>query len=412
MDWWQFQEVSRLPENWNWTLSVQRELPGKFLVEASYNASVGIHLMSGLLNVNQLDSKYLSDPRVNPLRNVRFDATGSPLQAAGFSKPYPAFPNSLTLERALRPFPQYANINTWSGNGDRSGHSTYHAAIIEVERRVSTGVYLQGSYVFSKLLTNTDLVDSGGRAMDFYNMRLEKSVGAFDLPHNFKFSYILDAPIGKGRKFDLGGVGNAVLGGWRFSAIHVYTSGQPIQLTGGAVSQAGRSAALSDAGRLGCGRSRQSELPGDVRLHQLLRSDLFDRGLLQRQRRRRFADQYLGQRAALQRECAPSVQPAGKRLASEGFNFTERFRLDFRWEVFNVFNRVILGGPDSSITSQSFGRITSAQPPPDAVRVEAVFLKAVVMRNDQWAVAGVERRDCPSAIYFSKTINAGNGSEP
>ena len=56
VDWWQFQEVSRLPENWNWTLSVQRELPGKFLVEASYNASVGIHLMSGLLNVNQLDS--------------------------------------------------------------------------------------------------------------------------------------------------------------------------------------------------------------------------------------------------------------------------------------------------------------------------------------------------------------------
>ncbi|MBL8208941.1 MAG: carboxypeptidase regulatory-like domain-containing protein, partial [Blastocatellia bacterium] len=201
--------VSRLPENWNWTLSLQRELPGKFLVEASYNASIGVHLMAGLLNYNQLPSQYIYDPKIQPLLGQRIDSAA--VRAAGFSKPYPSFPDNLSLDRALRPFPQYANINTWSGNGDRSGHSTYHAAIIKMERRVSTGVYLQGSYVFSKLITNTDVVDSGGRAMDHYNMRLEKSVGAFDLPHNFKFSYILDAPFGKGQKWDLGKAGNAII---------------------------------------------------------------------------------------------------------------------------------------------------------------------------------------------------------
>jgi hypothetical protein len=47
----------------------------------------------------------------------------------------------------------------------------------------------------------------------------------------------------------------------------------------------------------------------------------------------------------------------------KSFNFTERFRLDFRWEIFNVFNRVILGPPDSNITSQTFGRIVSAGSP-------------------------------------------------
>jgi hypothetical protein len=45
------------------------------------------------------------------------------------------------------------------------------------------------------------------------------------------------------------------------------------------------------------------------------------------------------------------------------FQFTERLRMDFRWEVFNLFNRVILGPPDSGITSQNFGRITSAANP-------------------------------------------------
>jgi Carboxypeptidase regulatory-like domain len=364
VDWWQGQEVSRLPENWNWTLSVQRELPGKFLVEASYNASIGVHLMSGLLNVNQLDSKYVYDPRVNPLRNVRFDATGSPLQAAGFSKPYPAFPDSLTLERSLRPFPQYANINTWSGNGDRSGHSTYHAAILKVERRISTGVYLQGSYVFSKLLTNTDIVDAGGRAMDFYNMRLEKSVGAFDLPHNFKFSYILDAPIGKGRKFDLGGVGNAVLGGWRFSAIHVYTSGQPIQLTGGAVSLGGRSAALvktldgwvADAPDNPNYRATSGFTSYFAPVCSIAVFCNASGVVVSQTNTLGNAPRYNG-KARLQSNLRENVS------LQKSFSFTERFRLDFRWEVFNVFNRVVLGGPDSSITSQNFGRITSAQPP-------------------------------------------------
>jgi hypothetical protein len=87
---------------------------------------------------------------------------------------------------------------------------------------------------------------------------LEKSVGAFDLPHNFKFSYILDAPIGKGKKIDLGRLGNSVIGGWRFSAIHVYTSGQPLQLTGGAVSLGGAARHWS---RLLTGGSRPPSSP-------------------------------------------------------------------------------------------------------------------------------------------------------
>ncbi|MDX2031063.1 MAG: carboxypeptidase regulatory-like domain-containing protein [Blastocatellia bacterium] len=362
VDWWQGQEVSRLPENWNWTLSLQRELPGKFLLEASYNASVGVHLMSGLLNVNQLDSKYIYDPRIQPLLNLRIDSPE--VRAAGFSKPYASFPDNLSLNRALRPFPQYANINTWSGNGDRSGHSTYHAAVVKMERRVSTGVYLQGSYVFSKLITDTDTVDAGGRAMDFYNRRLEKSVGAFDLPHNVKFSYILESPIGKGKKWDLGAVGNAVVGGWRFSAIHVYTSGQPIQLSGGAVGLGGRSAALVKT------------LDGWV----------VDAPSNPNYRATTGFTSYFAPVCSIAAFCnaagavvpqvntlgnAPRFNTLARRPANlnenvslhKSFNFTERFRLDFRWEVFNVFNRVILGPPDSSITSQNFGRITSAGSP-------------------------------------------------
>ena len=41
------------------------------------------------------------------------------------------------------------------------------------------------------------------------------------------------------------------------------------------------------------------------------------------------------------------------------FSVTERFRMDFRAEAFNVFNRVVFGGPQTSLNSNTFGVISS-----------------------------------------------------
>jgi hypothetical protein len=357
VDWWQYQEVSRMPENWNWTLSLQRQLPKNFLVEASYNASVGVHLMAGLLNYNQLPSRYVTDPRIQPLLSSRIDSPA--VAAAGFTKPYASFPNNLSLDRALRPFPQYQNINTWSGNGDRSGHSTYHAMILRMERRINTGLYLQGSYVFSKLITDTDVVDSGGRAMDHYNRRWEKSVGAFDLPHNFKFSYVYDLPWGKGQRWDLGGVGNFLIGGWRISGIHVYTSGQPIQLTGGGIGLGGRSAAVVKTldGWF-------ADQPDNPNYRPASGYTSFYAPVCSIAAFCNASGQVVPQPTIFGQ--APRFNGRARRMANlnenvslqKSFNFTERFRMDFRWELFNVLNRVVFDPPDSNITSQTFGRVT------------------------------------------------------
>jgi hypothetical protein len=37
----------------------------------------------------------------------------------------------------------------------------------------------------------------------------------------------------------------------------------------------------------------------------------------------------------------------------------QKARLEFRFEAFNLFNRVIWGNPDSTITSANFGRVTT-----------------------------------------------------
>ena len=41
------------------------------------------------------------------------------------------------------------------------------------------------------------------------------------------------------------------------------------------------------------------------------------------------------------------------------FRVTERMRVDFRAEAFNVFNRVVFGGPQTNLNSSTFGVISS-----------------------------------------------------
>ena len=52
---WQPDDSGRLPEYYSWTLNLQRQLPGRFVVEAGYNAQLGRHLTTNLLSLNQID---------------------------------------------------------------------------------------------------------------------------------------------------------------------------------------------------------------------------------------------------------------------------------------------------------------------------------------------------------------------
>ena len=53
-DWWQGKEANRLPEMLSWSLTMQREIKAKFLIEVGYSAIIGTHLIANLLNYNQI----------------------------------------------------------------------------------------------------------------------------------------------------------------------------------------------------------------------------------------------------------------------------------------------------------------------------------------------------------------------
>ena len=166
-----------------------------------------------LLNIDQINPIYLKTlgPAV-----LNSNISSPAAIAAGVPKPYPTFNGSVA--QALRPYPQYTGIDTWSGAGDHSGHSTYHSGIVKLEKRYASGLTFQTSYVLSKLMTDSDsywVTDYGFRAADQYNRRLEKSIGQFDTTHNFKLGIVYDLPLGKGRKWMTCGPAAFILGGWR-----------------------------------------------------------------------------------------------------------------------------------------------------------------------------------------------------
>jgi hypothetical protein len=253
----------------------------------------------------------------------------------------------MSVGQALRPFPQYLTIDT-SQSGDKSGHSTYNALVLKLDRRFSKGLTMQWSYALSKILTDSDTYyANAGFAEDQNNRGLEKSIGAYDQTHVLKMNTLYDLPFGTGKRWLTHGFAAQALGGWRLAGIQVYSSGFPISVT--------RNAPLNifnaDNRPVITTYNWKSSYSGS-----------FDPN----------KDTYLS-------AAAFPVQPAGvlgnatrynplvrvfpnlneNVSLGKSFQLSERFRLDFRAEAFNLLNRIVFSGPVTNLNNNSFGLVTS-----------------------------------------------------
>ncbi len=205
---------------YNWGLQVQQQLATDLILTVGYIGTSGTYLHSNLLQLNDLNPKYLG--------------LGSALNTAAPAKlPYAGFTG--TLGQSLRPFPQYNGIYT-EGGIENLGHSNYQALTAKLERRFHSGLNLLAAYTWSKTLTDADSTlpvfsafnGGAGSVQNPYNLKSEKAVSFQDTPHNFVVSYIYELPIGKNKRFlNHSKVANAVLGGFQVSGIDRYLSGQP-----------------------------------------------------------------------------------------------------------------------------------------------------------------------------------------
>lgn len=124
---------------------------------------------------------------------------------------------------------------------DNSEKSWYDSGVIEVRRRLTNGVRVQGSYVFGKAFTNSFASagtsffglgagdQSNASNNTLRNRGADRSLAQVDLRHAFKADATWDLPFGKGRTFlSNNKVANAILGGWSISPTMRWQSGSPI----------------------------------------------------------------------------------------------------------------------------------------------------------------------------------------
>jgi len=377
---WQPYDSGRLPEYYTWTLNMQRQLPGRFVVEAGYNAQLGRHLPSNLLSLNQVDpaifqgfvQQYGGAGAIN-LMNSRMDSTLA--RQANIPYPYATFPGSQSVRQALRPYPQYLDIQTGPDGGERAGRSSYHAFVLKGEKRYASGLTFLTSYVFSKTFTlRSDRSNAGdGRAMNHFNREAEKGLSAFDQTHSIKFNYSYELPFGPDKKYLREGVAAAVLGGWRIAGVHAYASGYPLTVFPGYGLP------------LNAGDNRITVLDYEGWRAPTQGDDFnplvdlwwdpaaFNRTPVD------SVEQLAGYKGGVLRAdfgnaTVRNPNARGPWFLNENISLARTFgigatRFEFRLEVFNLFNRTIWGAPESTITSANFGRVTTLANAPRQIQL-------------------------------------------
>jgi hypothetical protein len=118
------------------------------------------------------------------------------------------------------------------------GDTNYHALQVELRRRLSNGLLVQGSYVWAKSMGTTfnqSAAADGSSPTTFRNLTLDKSVAPRDMRHAFKFDWIYELPVGPGRPFLSGGPApvKKVLEGWQFGGVARIQSGAPTRILSG-----------------------------------------------------------------------------------------------------------------------------------------------------------------------------------
>jgi hypothetical protein len=185
---------------YNWNFGIQRQISNSGSIEVSYIGSAG-HKLGIYVDANE--------PYVI-VRDAGFRGTQSP-------------------NEQVFPFKQWAGAAV----AKDIGNSTFHGLVISGKLRMTDSLTMNSSYTWSHAIDNSSSffgsTNDFSSPSDSRNITAERGNGGNDQRHRFVNSFVLDVPVGKGRKFlsNANGLVNQILGGWSISGITNLTTGVP-----------------------------------------------------------------------------------------------------------------------------------------------------------------------------------------
>ena len=228
---------------------------------------------------------------------------------------------------------------------DTIANSNYNALEMMVQKRFSRGLQFQAAYTFSKSIDDGSTFEE---TLDPFNYRASRGLSLFNSKQRFVVSYDWELPV---RKYS--GFAGRVLDDWEVSGITQFQSGFPIRLN-----TEDDTELINSLFFLG---TEAPSLTGPLQILNPKTNGGFYLNYNQ------FSDPPLGQfNNGTQRTlcCGPGLIDwdfsVHKKIA-----LSETKYLQFRAEIFNVFNRTNFSNPDGGYSdgATSFGLITSAGDP-------------------------------------------------
>jgi hypothetical protein len=299
------------PDVYEWSISIQRQLPGDILLDTMYFGSKGTHLPL----------------EIDPNEPLPGPGTTAQVQAR---RAYPAYGNLVYLESA--------------------DFSTYHSLQVKLEKRTSHNLAFLLAETYSKSIdagaqAGSTSNSSTGVGQNSYNWRAEIGLSDYNVKNRTVLSAIGQSPFGKNQKWLNSGFGSKLAGGWQLSSIVTFETGRPFTPR-----YAGNISNTTQAD------DRPNVVAG--------------------------CDPYAGFQTVKAWVNAACFTPATNAFGNEGrnsltgpklfdldfaidrnFTITERIRLQFRAEAFNILNHPNFNLPNTGLDSGAFASLTSAMDP-------------------------------------------------
>jgi len=342
-----------VPYTESWNFDIQRQLPGNILIDVGYVGTHGVHLnMAGenTMNINQLT------PDVIALGTKLQQSVANPFY--GFITTGPEAAKTVPLAYLLAPYPQFTEVDAMFPSG---GYSEYNALQVKVEKRFNHGLTALASFTGQKLIDNFSILSNVGNntggIQNIYDGHSERAVSSNDRSRRLVISGTYQLPIGRGKS--LGSSWNravdALLGGWQMNGIYTYQTGFPLSVT---ASNTCTNCGINTLRPNNNGQSAELSGPVSQRLTKYFNTSVFS------------------QPAAFTLGNTGRTLPDVRAPSGEGIDFSlfkmfhpvERMTLEFRAEAFNLLNQVVFGMPNTSLSSNQFGVISSQANSPRAIQ--------------------------------------------
>ncbi len=339
------------PVIYDWNVTVERQLSSDAVFHASYVGLRGTHLRQ---DIDLNPGEYIAN-------------------------------SSLTLQQR-RNYQPFGDIIENRNNGN----SGYNALQLDIEKRPSSGstgllhnITLLANYTFSKALEYglssnggiTDVGSSKGSGMSYYDPRqkmFETGYSDFDHKHRFVASYVWNLPrMSQSNAF----VKNTV-GGWDWTGIYTYTTGEPITILAGkdisATGLGGDRAdfigSASQFGKLAPSSDRSGCTSGVAHCVPWLDTSLFALPT---------AGNYGNVGKATFRGPSNWNMDMGLLKNFAPIPSHERLTVQFRGEFFNIFNHTLLADPNTTVSNGAFGSIRGTQGTSADSRIIQLALKVM-----------------------------------